>query len=736
MVTAYRRGAHLPKDFRTIARPLFGDDPTHKQAQDELYAAWLGAEAVRQAATTTRRREMIPQKLADPPRRPDIPDRCFGRDTVIAELVAELLDGRSMATIVVGTGGIGKTTVAAKVVHDPKIKAQFGDYSWLVDLTNSKTAEEMTAEIARALGFDPAETRFAYTLERLRARAPALLLLDNLEGPWNEDRRGARDVLRQLASVNGLALLATFRGNVPPDTPVWTSKLLKRLGDEAARSLFLSYAAGLANDPLLNTFLSALHGLPLLIRLVALRAANRANLRELWEQWQKLGIRVAYDADSAEERHASLVHSVAFSWQSKRLPPASRRLFRLLGQLPAGVSKEDRYALLNDDAGDAAEQLFALGLAEWSEQERLDLLPPVRDVARLEYPPEDEVVWWKHYLDLVTQQGASLRHAEAKRAAARVTPELANIGAAMSAAVASGQPELVGPAAQGFRLALYCTGLGNPAPLRQAAEACRRAGRVRAAAQCFAALGELEYSRNTPELARNDFESAIALARDAADQTVVARCLRGLADVDLLQGRYDNARAGHKAALALHESLDDDLGKAHNLNGLADVDCLQGKGDDARAGHMAALALYESIGDDRGRAHSLLRLADDDCLQGKGDDAHLGYRTALALYDSLSDGRGKARSLRSLAKLDGERGRRDEARAGYKAALALYEPLGDDLGKAHCLSGLANLAYAEGRHLEACRYYGESEALYRSVHQLDLASWIARKRLSLGCPEK
>jgi tetratricopeptide (TPR) repeat protein len=735
MVTAYRRGAHLPKDFRTIARPLFGDDPEHKLAQEELYTAWLDAEAVRQAGTTTRRREMIPSKLPDPPRRPDRPDRCFGRDTDIAELVTELLDAGSTALVLLGTGGIGKTTVASKVVHDAKIRSRYGDRFWLVDLKNAKTAGEMIAEIARALGFDPAQTRFAYTLERLRVRVPALLLLDNLETPWNEDRRGARDTLRQLASVNGLTLFATFRGNVQPDTPIWTCKRLARLGDDAARSAFLSHASSLAQDPLLNTFLSELHGLPLLIRLVALRAANRTNLRELWEQWQKLGIRLAYDADSAEERHTSLLHSVAFSWQSSRLRAPARRLFRLLGQLPAGISKEDRYALMKDDAGDAAEQLFALGLAEWREQERLDLLPPIRDVAWREYQPEDQdsALWWQHYLDLVTRQGALLRRADAKRAAARLTPELANIDAAITAAVASAQPELVGPAADGFRLVLYYTGLGNPTHLRQAAEACRASGKVGAAAQCFAALGDVEHNRNAPDVARSDFGSAIALARDGADQMAMAHSLRSLADVDCLQGRGDDARAGYQAALALYKSIGDERGKAHSLLGLADVDRLQGNGDDARAGHQAALALYESIGDERGKAHSLLGLADVDFSQGKGDDAHMGYKVALALYESLGDNRGKAQSLLGLAKLDRERGKRQDARAGYRAALALYEPLGDNLGRAHCLSGLGDLAEAEDRHIEACQFYGESEILYRSVHQKELASWIRRKRFTLGC---
>jgi hypothetical protein len=270
--------------------------------------------------------------------------------------------------------------------------------------------------------------------------------LDNLETPWNDDdRRSVRELLKQLAGVDGLSLLATFRGHAPPDAPLWISRKVERLDNKAARQLFLSFAGPrIESDPLLDSFLSELRDYTFQIKLVAARAAHRPNLRALWEQWQKSGAAYFVDSDPSDERHTSQGHVVAFSWQSSRLRPAARRLFRLLGQLPSGIAKEDRQALFGEDAEPAAEDLYALTLAEWSQEgERLDLLPPVRDVARYQYVPDDgdRLLWVGYYLALAKEQGILLRRTSAKTAAARVTLEIANIEAAVAAASAPRDPQ-------------------------------------------------------------------------------------------------------------------------------------------------------------------------------------------------------------------------------------------------------------------------------------------------------
>jgi hypothetical protein len=726
-------------------------------------------------------RTLAPQTAM--PSRPPKPDRCFGREDDEKEVVAALTSGASTPVILLGPGGVGKTTLASTVLYHKAIEARFGGRIWFAELTNSRSAAQMEAEITRALRLNSGQTSFDYTLARLKARSPALLVLDNLETPWNDvDRRNIRELLKQLAAVEGVTLLATFRGYAPPDAPVWISKRIERLNDKAARELFLSFAGPrVANDPLLDHFLSELQGYTLQIKLVAARAAYRPNLKTLWEQWQRTGAAHFVDSDPSDERHTSQGHVVAFSWQSSRLRPAAKRLFQLLGQLPSGIAKEDRQALLGGDAEQAAEDLYALALAEWSQDgERLDLLPPVRDVARQQYLPDDQdrLLWLRHYLAFAKEQGMLLRRASAKTAAARITPEIANIEAAIAAAIAAGCPEEVGPIAYGYSLALGFTGLGDPAGLRAAAEACGRPNYAIAAAQCLCALGKIEHLRADPQNSRIDLERAVALSRKTGDESVLANCLKGLAELDRMQSnKRDVARAGYAEGRMLYERLSDDLGKAHCVWGLADLDRIDSnKPEEARAGYTEAKVLYERLGDDLGKANSLQGLADLDCLESdKCDAARAGYTEAQALYARLGDDLGKANTLQSLAYLDSmkpdrrdaacagyaearaiferlgndlgkahcvrglahldslEHDRRDVARTGYTEAQALYEREADDLGKANCLKGLAELAEAEHNNEQACALYREAEALYRATMQMNPAAWVAYKRRQLGC---
>jgi hypothetical protein len=721
-------------------------------------------------------RTLAPQTAV--PSRPPKPDRCFGREDDEKELVAALTSGGSVPVILLGTGGVGKTTLASKVLYHSAIEARFGARIWFAELTNARSAVQMEVEITRALGLNSGQTSFDYTLARLKARSPTLLVLDNLETPWNDqDRRNVRELLKQLASVDGLTLLATFRGYAPPDAPVWISRKVERLDDNAARELFLSFAGPrMASDPLLDRFLSELQGYTLQIKLVAARAAYRPNLRELWEQWQQTGAADFVDSDPSDERHTSQGHVVAFSWKSSRLRPAARRLFRLLGQLPSGIAKEDRQALLGGDAEPAAEDLYALALAEWSQVgERLDLLPPVRDVARTQYVPDDgdRLLWLRHYLDLAKEQGIQLRRASAKTAAARIMPEITNIEAAIAAAIAAGCPEEVGAAAEGYSRALRFTGLGDPMVLRAAADACGRSNYPIAAALCLCALGGIEQLRADPQSARADLERAVALSRKAMDESVLANCLQGLAGLekgDTARGGYAEARAlyerlgddlgkanclqnlanldrlesdkrnaarvGYAGARALYERLGDDLGNANCLRGLADLDRVEwDKSDAARAGFTEARALYERLGNDLGKANCLMGLADLDRMEpGKQDAARAGYTDARAVYERLGNDLGKAHCLEGLADLDSmEPGKRDAARAGYTDARALCERLGDDLGKAHCLRGLAKLAEAEHNNEQACAFYKDAEKLYRATRQLVNARLIASKRRQLRC---
>jgi hypothetical protein len=284
---------------------------------------------------------------AAPPLLP--PDRCLGRDTEIADLVATLTAPRPGAVVVLGGPGMGKTTLTRAVATHPDLAARFAERRWFVPLETATDATTLRTGVVLALGGNPADpVAFDHALATLGS-APALLVLDNLETPYDADTAATRDALRRLIGVPSVTLLCSYRGHTAPAALAFPHQPvvppLPPLPPDAARRLFLELAPRTRpDDPHLEPFLLELGGVPLAIELVALRAAPHNTLADLWSDWQRLGVELARDPDLLEGRLTSLPRSIDLSWRSTRLHDEGRRLFRLLGALPAGMVREDRAA--------------------------------------------------------------------------------------------------------------------------------------------------------------------------------------------------------------------------------------------------------------------------------------------------------------------------------------------------------------------------------------------------------
>ena len=232
-----------------------------------------------------------------------------------------------------------------------------------------------------------------------------MLVLDNLETPWEADPLAIEARISQLAAIHGLTLLVSFRGDEHVGGARWSPRHpVAPLSDPDARALFLEIAgAAKSNDPDLPAFLEALGGVPLAICLTARRAARHPTLAGLWEQWGRLGPEMASLTTGTRHRLSSVTHSIALSLGSSRMTPDAHRLFAILGQCPAGLARSDRIALLGDAAFAAEEALRGTGLAHLRPDHRLDLLPPVRDHARRSCRPETDIQMRRdaHWADLV-----------------------------------------------------------------------------------------------------------------------------------------------------------------------------------------------------------------------------------------------------------------------------------------------------------------------------------------------
>lgn len=703
----WRQGRTVPaerKAIDVILEALFGPSPAHKAERDHLFGLW---------AEATGYTPPPPPRLGG---LPDPPTRYHGRAAAQAQAVATLLAPPG-ALLLHGTGGIGKTTLANAVLHDTEIEEQFDERRWHAALGTITNAESMAIAIVRATGRDPANHRIDSALTFM-AEAPGLLVLDNLETPWLADTTATETLLTRLARVPGLALLATFRGNDPPDGVAWHTQPVAPVDDDSALAILHEHAPKIAaNDPDWPTFRAALGGLPLAIALIGQRARTHSALQELWQEWQAQGTSIAHRLGVAPGALTSLDHSIGLSL--RHAGAAGRRLFALLGALPAGIADADRRALLGADALDGREDLLRLGLAH-ALPGRLDLLPPLRRYAQAAHPPtmSDGAAWPRHYLALIAKEWERMR-TDGAAAFARLAPEVATLEAAFTAA----RPEIAIPALEGFATLARMHGTGSATPLLSQAWYYTRHNVPVGQAMCLQLAGEIALARSYYDVAITRFQTAQRIFHRLGAAEQEAHCIERLGCI--ARRRYDHvaASACYEEALLLLRDVSAPIGKASCLLGLADI--AHSLSDDALASarYKEALSLFRNAGDPLGQAN---------CINGLGAialncfdlaTARNHYTEALPLFIHVGDVLGEANCIFCLGEIALRRADSVTATASYAKARPLFRRVGNVLGEANCIRGLGQTLLAQGDIESARTHYETALALYRRIPDRYSIAW-------------
>jgi tetratricopeptide (TPR) repeat protein len=688
-------------------------------------------------------KQKITQTLADlrhghtaapsPPETTPIPrpGRCVGRNDETAKIVATLTAGsNSTAVLIQGQGGIGKTTLTQEAASHPSVIDRFGDRRWFAELETATDQDTFDAQILLALGLDPTQ-RFPAALHRL-AQAPSLLVLDNLETPWEAAGQAIEARLATLAAIPGLVLLASFRGQEAIGGARWTLRhRLEPLPPSEARALFLDITETIPqDDPNLPALLDALGGVPLAISLTARRAARHADLAGVWAEWQRTGPDFATWQGAGPGRLTSVPHSIALSLRSTRMNPDAHRLFALLGKCPAGLATADRTTLLGDAAFPAESALVAVGLA-YHRGPRLDLLPPVRDYALRHGTSNqgDTEAWCRHFLHRVQTQGSQIFNDGGAEALADLTPDIANIDAALRAAPDLSLRHTAVAVLNNYDCLLIASGLGSVLAIRLLAEACHSADDKAGEAKCRYREGEVSLARTDQEGANAAHRRAARLFHELGMDRDEANCIRSLGDTALRRSDHDTARSRYQEALALCRRVGDMQGEANCIFRLGDIALARSDHDTARSRYQEARQQYRRVQDVLGEANCIQRLGDITLASSDNDAAGSRYQEALPLYRRVGDVKGEANCIQGLGDIALARSDHDTARSRYQEALPLYRRVGDVIGEAGSVLGLGDVSRKNLLDAESEHRYAAALALYERVHSLDNVA-IAHERLA------
>jgi hypothetical protein len=141
---------------------------------------------------------------------PASPKIFHGRNSELNKIVSILL-GDTARVAILGPGGVGKTTLSVAALHVPAVMERYS-HRHFVSCESVNTGVDLVLIIGSHLGLEPSRQLSRDIIRHLTKAGPSLLLLDNLETPWEplESRGGVEEFLSLLADAPHLALLVSL----------------------------------------------------------------------------------------------------------------------------------------------------------------------------------------------------------------------------------------------------------------------------------------------------------------------------------------------------------------------------------------------------------------------------------------------------------------------------------------------------------------------------------------------
>ncbi|WP_056494560.1 ATP-binding protein [Methylobacterium sp. Leaf111] len=643
----------------------------------------------------------------------------FGRQDELDLLVAALASAEgSGAFLVLGAPGIGKTAMTRRLATRPEVVGRFGARRWFVPLEGASTRAAVEAAISSSLGGGSFQDAIGLLGDR-----PALLVLDNLETPWEASPEGVDGVVGDLLDA-GFTLLASMRGLDRPRGVAWNAIGLNPLGTDPSRELFLAIADRISvRDADLAVLLEELGGVPLAIELVAHQAAAFARVEPILREWRRIGTALASDGSLPRGRLSSLDVSIALSVASRRLTDGGRRLLRTLSDLPAGSAIAHVPRLLGNEAYLAMRGCLSTGLA-FERESRLNILPPIRRYVTERLADEASTSdWVSFYAGFVTRcPDDGTTTAQGCRSVAADVP---NVVRAVETALAKRPEVLADVCAKDLADLLIACGVHAPGLLEGMIDAHDGSRAPVSAVLCTIALGRLCLASSDYEAARSAFEKAGGRADTLGAKREAAEALVGLAET-LRAADTRGARRCHVEAYAAFKALGCRGGKARAIAGIGTCSLEVGKRVSAARAFRRARGTFRCTGDVAEEARNEWRLAQVGALSGNHVIARTGFLAALTLYDSMGDTRGRANCLRGLGRSgmlsadDLFRGQRhDEARADLGSAYGFLREAQRSFRRASSALGVSECIRTRGEIMLRLGRFGAAAAAFRKSLAID-----------------
>ena len=645
---------------------------------------------------------------------PPPPRACFGRDELIEEIVGLAENLRPFALI--GTGGIGKTSIALTVLHHDRIKQRFGDNRRFIrcdQLPASRT--HFLSRLSKVIGAGVENPEDLTPLRPFLSSREMVIFLDNAESVLGSQGTSAEEIYaaaEELSRFSNICLCITSRVSiVPPDCKRLD---IPTLSIDAARRTFYRIYDSDERSNLVDSILERLDFHPLSITLLATGAHhNKWSTRRLTEEWEKQRTGVLQ-----AQHNKSLAATIELSLASpmfQDLGSDARDLLGVVAFFPQGVDENNLSWLFPDisDRANIFDKFCVLSLT-YRSNGFITMLAPLRDHLCPKDPTSSpllcatkECYFRRLSVDLYPGKPGW-------EEARWITSEDVNVEHLLDVFTSVDTNSVdVWDACYNFTRHLYWHKKRRVALGRKIEEL---PDDHPSKPRCLFQLSWLFNSvGNGPEYKRL-LTHALKLWREREDDFHAAQALTHLSNANRLLGLYKEGISQAKEAFGICERLNDIPVQAQSLGCLAQLLHCDRQLDAAEEAGSRVINLLPNKGEEFLVCISHRLLGDIFCSKGETEKSINHFETALGIATSFSWHSQQFWILHALAGLFFKQGRVDDAHVYVERA------------KSHAI----NDSYSLGRAMELQAWFWYRESKYEEAESEALCAADVYEKLGVA----